>query len=94
MRITAAYEFSTRSAVAQDTDPRSTVMMTGTFAPVRVVPQVRAAPVVLAAPDVPQPASTPSPRPTATAASPARNGVRSARRWTDSLCAEGRSAGG
>ena len=56
VRTTAAYEFSTRSAVAQDTDPWSMVTMTGTFAPVRVVPQVWAAPGLLAAPDAPQPA--------------------------------------
>jgi hypothetical protein len=39
-RTTAAYEFSTRRAVAQETGPLVILIMTGTFTPVRVVPQV------------------------------------------------------
>ena len=39
-RTTAAYEFSTFSAVAQETGPLLILMMTGTFTPVRVAPQV------------------------------------------------------
>ncbi len=35
----AAKSFSMPSAVAQDTDPLVTLTMTGTLAPVRVVPQ-------------------------------------------------------
>ena len=71
VRTAAAYEFSTRSAVAQETGPSLTLTMIGTFTPVLVAPQVWPTLAVLAlgvlAAEVPHPASTPSPSATPTA---------------------------